>query len=120
MAKVQHPQRSVVLLPNGGKCYHAKHSHNPCSKPEERRKQGWVWQTNRRTQCSIEAAEAGVQATEGEGGRSYVRSDPVVILDVGGQKFTALKSTLTRFPTTRYLSSLTLPLQYSLYLGLEV
>ena len=105
MSKVQHPGKARDLLSKSGKCYHVKHSQGPSSKPEERRRQGWVWQTNRRTQCSVEAVEAGVQATEGEavgpGGRSYVRSDPVVILDVGGQKFTALKSTLSRFPTTR-------------------
>ena len=71
-------------------------------KPEERRRQGWVWQRNRRTQVSIRAVEAGVQTTEVHAGRPYVRSEPVVILDVGGQKFTALKSTLCRFPTTRY------------------
>ena len=33
--------------------------------------------------------------------RAYVRSNDVVILDVGGQKFTALRATLFRFPTTR-------------------
>ena len=33
--------------------------------------------------------------------RHYVRSEAVVILDVGGEKFTALRQTLFRFPTSR-------------------
>lgn len=37
----------------------------------------------------------------GRADRAYVRSNDVVILDVGGQKFTALRATLFRFPTTR-------------------
>ena len=35
--------------------------------------------------------------------RHYVRSEAVVILDVGGEKFTALRQTLFRFPTSRYI-----------------
>ena len=104
MSEVPHPQKAVLLLPNGRKCYHVKHPQDPPGKPKVRRRQGWG-QRSRRTQSSLQSpgVEAGVQvASDLEVGRPYVRSDPVVILDVGGQKFTALKSTLYRFPTTRY------------------
>ena len=33
--------------------------------------------------------------------RRYLRSSSIVILDVGGEKFIALKRTLARLPTTR-------------------
>ena len=33
--------------------------------------------------------------------RHYIRSSSIVILDVGGEKFIALKRTLARLPTTR-------------------
>ena len=49
----------------------------------------------------------GVQASDVEANtnpdedRHYMRSSSIVILDVGGEKFIALKRTLARFPTTR-------------------
>ena len=44
--------------------------------------------------------------------RHYVRSEAVVILDVGGEKFTALRQTLFRFPTSRYIMQSDLQAMY--------
>ena len=47
----------------------------------------------------------GVQASNVEANpdedRHYIRSSSIAILDVGGEKFIALKRTLARLPTTR-------------------
>ena len=79
----------------------------------EKRKLGWLWQKNQRTQKIVHTVTVAVQATgdldDGHGHdeecRQYIRSCPgtVIILDVGGEKFTALKSTLFRLPTSRYI-----------------
>ena len=54
---------------------------------------------------AVQATGAEVDDGHDEESRQYIRSCPgtVIILDVGGEKFTALKSTLFRLPTSRYI-----------------
>ena len=77
---------------------------------DEKRRLGWIWQKNNRTQTSIEPEEKKEEnqierqiKKQQKVKRCVVnsRTKKIVILDVGGDRFTALRSTLHRFPTTR-------------------
>ena len=67
----------------------------------ERNRQGWLWQRNQRTQKTVQTVTVEVQTPETKETRYYASNKEVVILDVGGEKFTASKDSLYKFPTTR-------------------
>ena len=70
----------------------------------ESRKTGWLWQRNKRTQNNVKTVAVEVQATPEKNQdecRHYTNNTDLVILDVGGEKFTASRQSLFKFPTTR-------------------
>ena len=69
---------------------------------DEKRKLGWIWQKNNRTQTNKESStNQEKKPNEPPKIQQNSRTKKVVILDVGGDRFTAKRTTLNRFPTTR-------------------
>ena len=69
------------------------------NRSDEKRKLGWIWQKNNRTQTNKKQSPIPENKTVEK--KQNSRTKKVVILDVGGDRFTALRSTLQRYPTTR-------------------
>ena len=71
----------------------------------EKRKLGWIWQKNNRTQTNNKIAPAESEINNEKIEKPKVklpgRTKKVIILDVGGDRFTATRSTLHKFPTSR-------------------
>ena len=69
---------------------------------DDKRKLGWIWQKNNRTQTNNKLSPSKEKkGVENSKVNQSSRTVKTVILDVGGDRFTALRSTLHRFPTTR-------------------